>query len=52
MPEPPPAAAAPDAAVFTEFAGLASDERIAVTAAALESNGVRSLLATIANPSG
>ena len=47
MPE-PPAAAVPDAAAFTEFAGLASDEQIATAAAALEGNGVRSLLAATA----
>ena len=40
-----PAAASPDAAVSSEFAELASDERIAEAAAALERNGIRSLLA-------
>ena len=35
----------PDAAVSAEFAELASDERIAKAAAALERNGIRSLLA-------
>jgi hypothetical protein len=40
-----PAAASPGAAVSSEFAGLASDERIAKAAAALERNGIRSLLA-------
>jgi YkgG family uncharacterized protein len=37
--------ASPDAAVAAEFTGLASDERIATTAAALERNGIRPLLA-------
>jgi hypothetical protein len=37
--------ALPDAAVFAEFTELASDERIAKAAAALERNGVRPLLA-------
>ena len=41
----PPAVASPDAAVSSEFAELASDERIAKAAAALERNGIRSLLA-------
>ena len=41
----PPAAASPDAAVSLEFAGLASGEQIATAAAALERNGIRSLLA-------
>ena len=41
----PPAVASPDAAVSAEFAELASDERIAKAAAALERNGIRSLLA-------
>src|ERR1039457_3046038 len=41
----PPAVASPDTAVSSEFAELASDERIATAAAALERNGVRSLLA-------
>ena len=41
----PPAAASPDTALSLEFAELASDERIATAAAALERNGVRSLLA-------
>src|ERR1700749_2347942 len=36
----------PDAAVSSEFTELASDERIARTAAALERNGIRPLLAT------
>jgi len=40
--------ASPDAAVAAEFTGLASDERIANTAAALERNGIRSLLAATA----
>ncbi len=44
MPE-PPAAASPDTAVSPEFAELASGERIATAAAALEHNGIRSLLA-------
>ena len=35
----------PDAAVSAEFTELASDERIAKAAAALERNGIRSLLA-------
>src|SRR6266566_3814387 len=35
----------PDAAVSAEFAELASDERIATAAAALERNGIRPLLA-------
>jgi len=39
------AAANPDAAVSAEFTELASDERIAKAAAALERNGVRPLLA-------
>jgi LUD domain len=38
-------AAHPDAAVSAEFTELASDERIAKAAAALERNGIRSLLA-------
>src|SRR5690349_14803997 len=37
--------APPDAGVFAEFAALASDERIAKAAAALERSGVRPLLA-------
>src|ERR1022692_2640332 len=41
----PPAVASPDTAVSLEFAELASGERIATAAAALERNGVRSLLA-------
>jgi LUD domain len=41
----PPAVAAPDAAVSAEFAGLASGERIATAAAALQRNGIRPLLA-------
>ena len=41
----PPAVASPDAAVSSEFAELASDERIAKAAAALERNGIRPLLA-------
>ncbi len=41
----PPAGASPDAAVSSEFAELASDEQIAKAAAALERNGIRSLLA-------
>jgi LUD domain len=41
----PPAAADPDTAVPAEFAELASGERIAKTAAALERNGIRALLA-------
>ena len=41
----PPAVASPDAAVSPEFAELASDERIATAAAALERNGIRPLLA-------
>src|SRR5260221_1417320 len=41
----PPAAASPDTAVSSEFAELASGERIAPAAAALEHNGIRSLLA-------
>ena len=40
-----PAVASPGAAVSSEFAELASDEQIAKAAAALERNGVRSLLA-------
>ena len=36
----------PDGAVFSEFTTLAPDERIAAAAAALERNGVRTLLAT------
>ena len=40
--------ASPDAAVAAEFTGLASDERIASTAAALERNGIRPLLAATA----
>ena len=40
--------ASPDAAVAAEFTGLASDERIANTAAALERNGIRPLLAATA----
>jgi hypothetical protein len=39
------AAANPDAAVFSEFAEPASDGRIAKAAAALERNGIRSLVA-------
>ena len=35
----------PDAAVSAEFTELASDERIATAAAALERNGIRSLIA-------
>jgi hypothetical protein len=42
--EPPPVAI-PDAAAAAEFAGLASGERIATAAAALERNGVLPLLA-------
>jgi hypothetical protein len=42
--EPPPAAS-PDAVVSSEFAKLASDEQIAKAAAALERNGIRSILA-------
>jgi hypothetical protein len=38
-------AASPEAAAFSEFARLASDERIAKAAAALERNGIRSLAA-------
>jgi hypothetical protein len=41
----PPAAANQAAGVSSEFAGLASGERIARTAAALERNGIRPLLA-------
>src|SRR5258708_4759059 len=41
----PPSAASPDTAVSPEFAELASGERIATAAAALEHNGIRSLLA-------
>ena len=41
----PSAVASPDAAVSAEFAGLASGERIAKAAAALDSNGVRPLQA-------
>jgi LUD domain len=41
----PPAVASPDASASPEFAELASDERIAKAAAALERNGIRSLLA-------
>ena len=41
----PPAVANPDAAVSAEFAELASDERIAAAAAALERNGIQSLVA-------
>ena len=40
--------ASPDAAVAAEFTGLAPDERIANTAAALERNGIRPLLAATA----
>jgi hypothetical protein len=40
-----PAAPSPDAAVFAEFAELASDEQIAKAAAALERNGIQSLIA-------
>jgi len=40
-----PAVASPGAAVSAEFAELASDEQIAKAAAALERNGIRSLLA-------
>jgi YkgG family uncharacterized protein len=39
------AVANPDAAASSEFTGLASGERIAKAAAALERNGIRSLLA-------
>lgn len=39
------AAANPDAAVAAEFAEVASGEQIATTAAALEHNGIRTLLA-------
>ena len=41
----PPAVAGPDAAVSGEFTGLASGERVAAAAAALERNGIRPLLA-------
>ena len=41
----PPAVSSPDAAVSSEFAVLASGERIATAATALERNGIRSLLA-------
>ncbi len=41
----PPAVESPGTAMSSEFAELASDERIATTAAALERNGIRSLLA-------
>src|SRR3954453_21760735 len=41
----PQVAAHPDVAVSAEFTELASDERIAKAAAALERNGIRSLLA-------
>ncbi len=41
----PPAVPSPDAVVSSEFAELASDEQIAKAAAALERNGIRSLLA-------
>jgi hypothetical protein len=41
----PPTVASPDAAVSAEFAGLASGERIARAAAALERSGIRPLLA-------
>ena len=41
----PPAVASPDAAVSSEFTELASDERIAKAAAALERNGIQPLLA-------
>jgi hypothetical protein len=41
----PPAAADPDTTVPSEFAEVASDERIAITVAALERNGIRVLLA-------
>jgi hypothetical protein len=41
----PPVAASPDTAVSLEFAVLASDERIATAAAALERNGIRPPLA-------
>jgi hypothetical protein len=37
----------PDVAVPAEFTELASDERIAKAAAALERNGIRSLLAAM-----
>jgi hypothetical protein len=37
--------ASPDAAVSSEFTGLASGEQIAAAAAALERNGIRPLLA-------
>jgi hypothetical protein len=40
-----PVVASPGAAVSSEFAELASDERIAKAAAALERNGIRPLLA-------
>src|SRR5258708_5511090 len=40
-----PAVASPGAAVSSEFTELASDEQIATAAAALERNGIRSLLA-------
>ncbi len=41
----PPAVASPGTAVSSEFTGLASAERIAAAAAALQRNGVRPLLA-------
>jgi hypothetical protein len=41
----PPAVASPDATVPPDFGELASDERIATVAAALERNGIRSLRA-------
>ena len=41
----PPAVANPEVAVPSEFAELASGERIANAAAALERNGIRPLLA-------
>ncbi len=41
----PPAVANPEVTVSSEFAELASDERIARAAAALERNGIRPLLA-------
>jgi len=44
----PPAVASPVAGLSAEFAELASDERIARAAAALERNGIRPLLAATA----
>jgi LUD domain len=41
----PPAVASPEAGVSSEFTELASDERIATAAAALERNGIRPLIA-------